>query len=157
MGDDVQMAEGAGTHEILPVYQPNTKSAFNAYKVRSWRGQGLGLDRTRITGGFRSFASPCLAIVDAAWKAASLLIGGPAQWPKAAISIRRPASSVAGSFFIVIGGGRSFRHISCLVISLASSEWHFAFGLFGSFFCNFAIMGFDWVLHLIGDKTLICY
>ena len=40
MGDDVQMAEG-GTHEILPVYQPNTKSAFNAYKVRSWGGQGL--------------------------------------------------------------------------------------------------------------------
>ena len=41
MGDDVQMAEGAGTHDILPVYQPNTKSAFNAYKVRSWGGQGL--------------------------------------------------------------------------------------------------------------------
>jgi len=31
-GDDVQMAEG-GPHEILPVYQPSTKSSFNAYKV----------------------------------------------------------------------------------------------------------------------------
>ena len=30
MGDDVPMAD---THEILPVYQQNTKSAFNAYKV----------------------------------------------------------------------------------------------------------------------------
>ena len=41
MGDDVPMAEQGGggeTHEILPVYQPNTKSAFNAYKVRSCEG-----------------------------------------------------------------------------------------------------------------------
>ena len=65
MGDDVQMAEGAGTHDILPVYQPNTKSAFNAYKVRSWGGQGLGwIERADLRVPI--FASPCLAIVDAA-------------------------------------------------------------------------------------------
>ena len=59
MGDDVQMAEG-GTHEILPVYQPNTKSAFNAYKVRSWGGQGLvWIERRRITGGQGSDFFPC--------------------------------------------------------------------------------------------------
>ena len=28
--EDVEM------HDILPVYEPNTKSAFNAYKVRSF-------------------------------------------------------------------------------------------------------------------------
>lgn len=32
MGDDAKMAE---TSEILPVYQPNSQGAFNAYKVRA--------------------------------------------------------------------------------------------------------------------------
>ena len=32
MGDDAKMAE---TNEILPVYQPNSQGAFNAYKVRA--------------------------------------------------------------------------------------------------------------------------
>ena len=31
-GDDAKMAE---TNEILPVYQPNSQGAFNAYKVRA--------------------------------------------------------------------------------------------------------------------------
>jgi len=32
MGDNVKMVE---TNEILPVYQPNSQGAFNAYKVRA--------------------------------------------------------------------------------------------------------------------------
>ena len=70
MGDDVPMAEGGGgeTHEILPVYQPNTKSAFIAYKVR-WFMRGIQEQETahESSANWRvPIVFPVLAIVDAA-------------------------------------------------------------------------------------------
>ena len=104
MGDDVQMAEqGSGTHEILPVYQPNTKSAFNAYKVRLYpRLLQIAVGwMDRRTGGFRFFfIDRCLAMVDAAW----ILIGDVAKRLRAIDTINDIFMSALWRYFSVWGG-----------------------------------------------------